>query len=138
LAAVPGLVIALIFAGRAFVQMGQASLAVSGGASFTPSKSLSCVETYSVNLANSEYYVPEGQQFSPRTTAEISTVVSGMVRNDCGKPRKSVRINISVRDDSGKRGDGSVTVEDLNPGEVKEFKKAWMGRVTSYEIGKIQ
>ena len=53
-AAVPGLVIALIFAGRAFVQMGQASLAVSGGDSLIPSKSLSCVETYSVNLANSE------------------------------------------------------------------------------------
>jgi hypothetical protein len=138
LAAVPGLVIATIFAGRAFLQMGQASKAVSGGDSFLSSKSLSCVETYSVNLANSEYYVPEGQQFSPRKTAEISTVVSGMVRNDCGKPLKSVTIHISVRDDSGKRGDGSVAVEDLNPGEVKAFSRAWMGRVTSYEIGKIQ
>jgi hypothetical protein len=26
----------------------------------------------------------------------------------------------------------------LNPGEAKPFSKAWMGRITSYEIGKIQ
>ena len=118
--------------------MGQASRAVSGDNSFIPSKSLSCVEAYGITLASSEYYVPEGQQFSPRTTAEISTVVSGMVRNDCGKPLNSVTIHISVRDDSGKRGNGSVTVSDLNAGEVKAFSRAWMGRVISYEIGKIE
>ncbi|HEX4596100.1 MAG TPA: FxLYD domain-containing protein [Bryobacteraceae bacterium] len=134
----PGLVIVTIFAGRAFVQVGQASRAVSGNATSKPSKSLACVEAYSVTLTNSQFYVPEGQEFTPRTTTEPSTVVSGMVRNDCGETLKSVTIHINVRDEAGKRGDGSVTVSDLNSGEAKPFSKAWMGRVTSYEIGKIQ
>jgi hypothetical protein len=137
LAALPGLVLVTIFAGRAFVQTGQASRAVSGSDASKP-KSLACVETYSVTLANSEYYVSEGQQFSPRKTPELSTVVNGMVRNDCGELLKSVTIHITVSDGDGKRGDGSVTVSDLNSGESKPFSKAWMGRVTSYEIGKIQ
>ncbi len=136
-AAVPGLVIATIFAGRAFMQMGQASGAISGDTS-RPLKSLSCVETYSITLSNSEYYVPEGQQFVARKTNEISTVVAGMVRSDCGEPLKSVTIPINVGDDSGKRGAGSVTVSDLNPGEAKSFSKAWMGRITSYEIGDVR
>jgi hypothetical protein len=61
-----------------------------------------------------------------------------MVRNGCGEPLRSVTVHISVRDDSGKTGKGSVTVSDLNPGEAKPFSRAWMGRVTSYEIGPIQ
>jgi hypothetical protein len=138
LAALPGLVIVSIFAGRAFVQMGRASSAISGVDTSKPSKSLACLETYSVTLTNSQNYVPEGQQFSPRKTVDPSTVVSGMVRNDCDRLLKSVRIHINVRDDDGKRGDGSVTVEDLSPGQAKPFSKAWMGRITSYEIGKIQ
>ncbi len=103
-----------------------------------PSHSLGCVDTYGINLANSEYYVPEGQQFLPRKTAELSTVLSGMVRNNCGQKLKSVTIHINVHDDDGKRGDGVVTFFELNDGEAKPFSKAWMGRVTSYEIGKIQ
>jgi len=138
LGAVPGLVLVTIFAVRAFVQMGQASGAVSGTGTFKPSKSLACVETYSVTLTNSQFYVPEGQQFSPPKTPELSTVVSGMVRNDCGELLKSVTVHIKVSDDDGKRGNGSVTVSDLNPGEAKSFSKAWMGRITSYEISKIQ
>ena len=118
--------------------MGQASRAVSATDTAKVSKSLACVETYGVTLTNSEYYVPEGQQFSPRTTPEVSTVVSGMVRNDCGEPLNSVTIHIKVRDASGKRGDGLATVSELNSGEAKPFSHAWMGRVTSYEIGKIQ
>ena len=138
LAALPGLVVVTIFGGRAFIQMGQASRAVSGGDTSKPAKSLTCVETYGVSLANSEYYVPEGQRFSPRTTPETSTVLSGMVRNGCDELLKSVTIRIKVRDAEGKAGDGWVTVSDLNPGEAKPFSKAWMGRVASYEIGKIQ
>ena len=138
LAALPGLVIVTVFAGRAFVQMGQASRAVSGNDASKPAKSLSCVETYGVTLSNSEFYVPEGQQFAPRNTRELSTVLQGMIRNDCGEALKSVTIHINVSDESGKRGNGAVTVSDLNAGEAKPFSKAWMGRVTSYEIGKIQ
>jgi hypothetical protein len=137
LAAVPALVIVTIFAGRAFVQMGQASRAISGD---NPSraKSLACVDAYAITLSNSEYYVPEGQEFVPQKTNQISTVVSGQVQNNCGKPLDSVTIHINVSDDSGKRGSGAVTVSDLNSGQVKPFSKAWMGRVTSYEIEKIQ
>ena len=138
LGALPGVAFAAFFAVRAFVQMGHASGAVSGDDRLKASKSLACIEPYSVTLTNSEYYVPEGQQFSPRKSTELSTVVSGMIRNDCGELRKSVTIHINVRDDDGKRGDGSVTVSDLNPGEAKPFSKAWMGRVTSYEIKRIQ
>ena len=139
LAALPGLVLVTIFAVRAFVQTGQASRAVSGSNDvLKPAKSLACVETYGVTLTNSEYYVPEGQQFSPRETPELSTVVSGMVRNDCGELLKSVTIHINVRDAGGKPGNASVTVSELNSGEAKPFSKAWMGRVTSYEIAKIQ
>lgn len=117
-----------------------ASVVTSGAASgtSTPLRSLTCVEAYAVNLTNSEYYVPEGQQFVPQETPQISTVVSGMLRNDCGEPLKSVTVHINVRDDSGKTGNGPVTVEDLGPGEAKPFSRAWMGRVTSYEIEKIQ
>jgi hypothetical protein len=138
LAAVHGLVIALIFSGRAFFQMGQASRAVSGGSASKSSKALTCIETYAITLANSEFYVPEGQQFSPRKSSEISTVINGMVRNDCGRRLESVTVHINVRDDSGKRGSGSVTLSPLNPGDAKPFSKAWMGRVTSYEIERIQ
>jgi hypothetical protein len=113
-------------------------MAVSGNDASKPAKSLACVEPYSITLSNSEYYVREGQQFSPRKTTELSTVLSGMVRNDCGELLKSVTIHMKVRDDEGKRGDGSVTVSELNPGEAKPFSKAWMGRVTMYEIDKIQ
>jgi hypothetical protein len=142
MAALPGLVLVTVFGVRAFVETGQASRAISGAVSGNDasksSKSLSCVETYSLTLTNSEYYVPEGQEFSPRKTPELSTVIGGMVRNDCGEQLKSVTVHINVRDDSGKRGHGAVTVSGLNPGEAKPFSKAWMGRVTSYEIEKIR
>ena len=138
IATLPALVIVLFIGGRTTVQMGQASRAIHGSGDSKASASLSCVETYNLNLSNSEFYVPEGQQFAPRKTTEISTVLSGMVRNDCGEPLKSVSIHIKVQDDTGKRGDGWVTVAPLNTGESKEFHKAWMGRITSYEIAKIQ
>ena len=138
LAALPALLLVTFFAVRAFVQMGQASGAIAGKDTFAISKSRACLEPYSVTLTNSEFYVPEGQQFSPRKATELSTVVSGMVRNDCGELLKSVTIHFKVRDDDGRRGDGTVTVSDLNAGEAKPFSKAWMGRVTSYEITNIQ
>jgi hypothetical protein len=138
LGVLPGLLLVTIFSVRAFVQMGQATRVVSGNATSNPSKSLACVEVYSVSLSNSEFYVPEGQEFSPRKAPELSTVLSGMVRNDCGEPLKSATIHIQVRDAAGKRGQGSVTITELNLGQAKPFSKAWMGRVTSYEIGKIE
>jgi hypothetical protein len=137
-AALPGLLLVTFFAGRAFVEMTLATRAMSPQQAFTPSTWHACVDTYAVTLSNSEFYVPEGQQFAPRQSKDISTVLSGMVRNGCGEQLKSVTIPITVHDDDGKRGEGTVTVSELYPGEVKSFSKAWMGRVTSYEIGKIR
>ncbi len=137
LAALPAFLIVTLFALRAFVQVGHASRAVTDDGFAVP-RSRTCVETYSTNLANSEYFVPEGQQFLPRKTPEISTVLSGMVRNNCDEPLKQVIIHFKVSDDSGKRGEGATTVSDLNVGEAKPFSRAWMGRVTSYEVVKIQ
>jgi hypothetical protein len=138
IAALPALIATCFFI-NALVQMGHASRAVSGGKDTSKTeKSLQCVETYAITLANSEYYVREGTFVAPGGTPEVSTVLSGMVRNDCGEPLKKVSIEINVRDDAGKRGNGSAIVDELNPGEAKPFSKAWMGHVSSYEIVKIQ
>jgi hypothetical protein len=137
IAALPAL-IATCFAVNAFVQMGHASRAISGNDTSKSAKSLQCVETYAITLANSEYYVKEGTWTPPGGTPEVSTVLNGMVRNDCGEPLKKVSIEFNVRDDAGKRGIGSAVVFELNAGEAKPFSKAWMGHVTSYEIVKIQ
>jgi hypothetical protein len=134
LGALPALIMVTISAGRALIQ---ASRAISGSDTSKASKRLECVETYSVTLANSEYYVPEGTWSRP-ATPQLATVVSGMVRNDCGEPLKTVTIHINVRDDNGRRGTGSVPISGLNPGEAKPFSKAWMGRITSYEIAEIR
>jgi hypothetical protein len=138
LAVLPAFLLVTIFGGRALVQTHNAAKAVTAQDPSSTMRTLSCVEVYGISLANSEYYVPEGQQFLPRTTPRISTVLNGMVRNDCGEPLKSVTISISVLDDAGKRGDGYVTVSDLNPSVAKPFDRAWMGRVTQYEIGTIR
>jgi hypothetical protein len=139
IAALPAL-IATSFAINAVIQMGHASRAVSGGDDTSKTgKSLQCVETYAITLANSEYYVREGTwSVAPRGTPEVSTVLNGMARNDCGEPLKKVTIDIKVRDDAGNRGNGSVVIDYLNPGEAKPFSKAWMGHVSSYEIATIQ
>jgi hypothetical protein len=138
LAVLPAFLLVSIFGGRALMQTGGAAKAITAQDPASTMKTLSCVEVYGISLANSEYYVPEGQQFLPKTTPRISTVLNGMVRNDCGEPLKSITIQISVLDDAGKRGDGYVTVPDLNSSEAKPFDRAWMGRVTQYEIGKIR
>lgn len=102
------------------------------------SRSAACAQVYGVNLYNSEYYVRESRQgsglVSPKAARELSTVVSGMVENTCNEPLKSVRIQLSVRDASGARGAGSVTVGNIGPGQAKPFERAWIGQITHYEI----
>jgi hypothetical protein len=137
--ALPAIIMVTIFAVNAMVQMGLASRAISGNDTSKPSKSLQCVEVYGVTLSNSEYYVAEGTwDWAPKKTPELSTVVSGMVRNGCVEPLRTVTIRIKVRDDDRGRGDGSISVTDLDPGQAKPFSKAWMGRITAYEIAGIQ
>jgi hypothetical protein len=96
------------------------------------------VETYGITLNTSESYVPEWTVGAPArsatSTPELSTVVRGMARNSCDENLKDVQIRFVVHDDGGRKGDGNFVFETLAVGEVKPFERAWMGRVTSYEI----
>lgn len=140
-AALPGLLIALFFAGNAMLQFSRAagSINPSSGDSRPKSNRASCVETYGITLSASEYYVREWSLGMPATSAnnktpELSTVLRGMARNDCGESLKNVRLRFVVHDEGGKKGDGSFLIENLAVGEAKSFERAWMGRVISYEI----
>ena len=97
-----------------------------------------CVETYGVTLSSSDQYVREWTLGAPANNAtrtpEISTVLRGMARNGCGEDLKNVRIRLVVRDEAGAKGEGSYMIDGLVVGEAKPFERAWMGRVTSYEI----
>ena len=97
-----------------------------------------CVETYGIHLNASEYYVREWAMGipanNPNKTPELSTVLSGMARNGCGENLKNVRIRFVVHDKEGRKGDGYYLIESLAIGEAKPFERAWMGRVTSYEV----
>jgi hypothetical protein len=110
----------------------------SGGPRVDPNRP-SCVETYGITLNLSEYYVREwavgAPATSPTKSPELSTVLKGMARNGCGEDLKNVRIKFVVHDDTGRKGDGTYLIESIAAGEVKSFERAWMGRVTSYEVG---
>ncbi|HLJ50163.1 MAG TPA: hypothetical protein VKU01_29320 [Bryobacteraceae bacterium] len=110
----------------------------SGGRPAT-SKRLGCVETYGISLDLSEYYVRDlggGIPVPSKTqTPELSTVMRGMARNGCGEQLKNVRLRFVVHDDVGRKGEGTYLIDSMADGEVKSFERAWMGRVTSYEIG---
>ena len=99
---------------------------------------LSCVETYGITLDLSEYYVRDnGMGFpAPRRneTPELSTVVKGMARNNCGEEIKDLRLKFVVHDDAGRKGEGSFLLGRMVPGDIKPFERAWMGRVTFYNI----
>jgi hypothetical protein len=47
---------------------------------------------------------------------------------------KNVRLHFVVHDDAGQRGEGFVNIDEIAASEAKPFEKAWMGRVTSYDI----
>ena len=100
---------------------------------------LDCVDTYGVTLQSSEMYVREGLVTRPKNApTEMSTVVRGMARNNCGKPLSKVTIRINVEDEAGKKGSGWASIPRMGVGEVKSFERAWMGRVTSYRIVEIR
>ena len=109
-----------------------------GGRTSAP-KRLSCVETYGISLDLSEYYVRDmggGIPVASKThTPELSTVLRGMARNGCGEQLKNVRLRFLVHDDAGRKGEGTYLIDSMADGEVKSFERAWMGRVTSYEVG---
>jgi hypothetical protein len=102
------------------------------------SKRLTCVDTYGITLNLSDEYVPEFAPgipaVNPNKSPQISTVLTGTARNGCQENLTNVRIRFEVRDESGKKGEGTYLIESLPVGDVKPFKRAWMGRVTSYEV----
>ncbi|NWF84085.1 MAG: hypothetical protein HXY18_09685 [Bryobacteraceae bacterium] len=106
------------------------------------SRAAACAQVYGVTLYNSEYYVREsspGSGFaSSKAPRELSTVISGMVENTCDEPLNSVRIKLSVRDVSGARGSGEVTVGKIGPRQAKPFERAWIGQITGYEIVRLE
>lgn len=143
LAVLPGVLTVALTAGFAvpkWLEMSRVTGVITSGAKAGSSQNLSkCVDVYSVTLKTSEFYVPENR-IQPRKNAprELSTVVTGMASNRCGEPLQSVRIRINVRDDRGGRGSAWAKVGDLGVGQAKPFERAWMARITSYEIGEVR
>jgi|SRR5579862_9145993 len=135
-AALPALLVVAFFA-RNVLQFSQVAGAINPN-SASHGKTLECVEAYGITLNTSDEYVPEvmpgvpaNMQGKPR---EISTVVKGLARNGCEENLKNLTIKFAVRDDQGKRGNGTFLIDSLARGEIKPFERAWMGRVTSYDI----
>ena len=117
--------------------------AITGNNGESRTARLDCVETYALTLHSSEFFVPENHGLvQPKRKdggpTELSTVLRGMARNNCGEPLHNVRIHMKVADAAGKRGDGWASVGTLERGEVKPFERAWMGRVTTYEVTEIR
>lgn len=136
-AALPGLLLPVYFFVRAAASFSSVTGAI-GGDHPNPSKRLTCVDTYGITLNLSDQYVrevaPGMPAVNPNKSPEVSTVLSGVARNSCQENLKNVRIRFEVHDDSGKKGEGTYLIESLPVGDVKPFERAWMGRVTSYEV----
>jgi hypothetical protein len=120
--------------------MSRVAAVITSGAAAVSNRDLSkCVDVYSVTLKTSEFYVPENRfTFRKNAPRELSTVLTGMASNRCGEPLRNVRIRINVRDEKGGRGSAWANVGDLPIGQAKPFERAWMARVTQYEIGEIR
>lgn len=151
LALVPGV---LVFAGAtgmffySSMQFGAAGSAINASdetpleSKPEPSELMSCVEIYGVTMHSSESYVREmnglPQRRPKNAPSEISTVLRGMIRNNCGRNLGRVEAQLEVRDDEGKVGRGWITGGRLSSGQAASFEKAWMGRVTSYTVVKVR
>lgn len=107
-----------------------------------PSELLACVEVYGVTMHASESYVSDAggipQRPAKNAPTEISTVLRGMVRNNCGRDLGRVEVQLEVRDGQGQRGGGWIAAGHLAVGQASSFEKAWMGRITSYKVMKVR
>ena len=135
--ALPGLLLPLYFFVNAAVHFSNVKGTITGDHP-NPSKKLACVDTYGITLNLSDQYVPELAPgitaANPNLSPQVSTVLTGTARNGCQENLTNVRIRFEVHDESGKKGEGTYFIESLPIGDVKPFKRAWMGRVTSYEV----
>lgn len=139
IAGLPGLIAVGILMINAAVQFGRVAGKINPNATdSSKSPGTHCVETYGVTLRSSDLYVRESPMGipanAPNTTPEMSTVVRGMVHNGCGEDLRNVRIRFVVSDEAGKKGTGTYQIDSLAIGEAKPFERAWIGRVTSYEV----
>jgi hypothetical protein len=47
-------------------------------------------------------------------------------------------VKIKVKDENGRSGSAWIPVGLLEPGQTAPFKKAWMGRLESYEVAEAR
>jgi hypothetical protein len=136
-AALPGLLLPVYFFVNAAVRFSNATGSITGDHP-NSSKTLTCVDTYGITLNLSDQYVPEMAPgipaVNPNNSPEVSTVLTGTARNGCQENLTNVRIRFEVHDDGGKKGEGTYLIESLPIGDAKPFARAWIGRVTSYEV----
>lgn len=144
IATLPAIIVLTVVSGvvvRNFIQFRKVAAVVSSN-SAPSAANRNCVETYGITLHTSEFYVSElgapGPLRRKDAPPELSTVIRGTARNACGVPLKSVRIKINVRDDGGRRGSAWADVGAMAVGQIAAFERAWMGRVTSYEIVEVR
>ncbi|MEP7364300.1 MAG: FxLYD domain-containing protein [Acidobacteriota bacterium] len=153
LAILPGI---LVFAGASGMFLYSSREFSSAGAAITapdpkdeiaaskpsPGEMMSCIETYGVTMSTSESYVRESNGFPQsrpkNSTGELSTVLRGMIRNNCGRPLRRVEVFMEVRDADGNKGAGWAAVGHLEHGQAEPFERAWMGRITEYKVTKAR
>jgi hypothetical protein len=141
IAALPALILPTYYMINATRQLNHASQAIGANRSFAPiSKASGCVDTYGITLSNSHEYVRTFGEASfpatrdPNAPRELATVMHGNVINTCGDPLTNVHLKITVRDERGSKGTGTVQIQELKPGISQQFERAWMASVVSWEI----
>ena len=144
MALIPGLLTVGLVTGALipkWLQFSRVSAVITSGGAAAPAAArgrMDCVEVYALNTKTSEFYVSERSPWNTKAPREISTVVTGMASNGCGRPLSNVQVRVKVRDDKGRGGVSWAKVGDLGIGQSKSFERAWMGRVTSYEVVEVR
>jgi hypothetical protein len=143
IAALPALILPtfyLINATRQLNHTAQAIGASQPSAAPVPKQVSGCVDTDGITLSNSHEYVRSFGEASfpiaqdPNAPRELATVMHGNVINNCGEPLKNIHLKITVRDEKGSRGTGTVLIDELRPGIAQQFERAWMASVATFEI----
>ncbi len=135
LALVPVLMVPSYFLMHIAFQFGRASESMQVEyASVSAKDALGCVVPYGVTQHSSEFWTTSRESDHSKLPTEKSTVLRGMVRNDCGTPLKHVRLYFLIRDEKEQAGMGTLDIYDVDQGGVKEFERAFMGAIVSWEI----
>jgi len=139
LAVVLGGVLPAAFLLRASFQFGR----VVGGMEFddplpSTAETNPCVITHSVTQHTSEFWVrhkdPSEDDEATNGPRETASVLRGQVQNNCPEKQKHVRLHFRVTDGKQRLGTATLDVYDIPAGGSKEFERAWMGPITSWDI----